>query len=61
MTFVDLVDFVDIVDIVDIFDSIDIVDSVDIFKTIWITSESLWIPRLSNLKNVNLNRGSKRC
>ena len=40
------------IDVVDIVDSINIVDSVDIFKTIWITSESLLIPGLSNLKNV---------
>ena len=44
------IDIVDIVDILDIVDSIDIV--LIFLKTIWITSESLLIPGLSNLKNV---------
>ena len=60
---VDIVDAVDIiesvhtvvmVDIVDIVDIVDVVDIVDICEAIWMTSyKSLWIPRLSNLKNVN--------
>ena len=59
----DIVDIVDIVDTVDIIESVhtvvmvdivDIVDVVDICEAIWVTSyKSLWIPRLSNLKNVN--------
>ena len=69
---VDIVYIVDIVDTVDIIESVhtvvmvDIVDIVDICEAIWITSyKSLWIPRLSNLKNVNqsitVHHGSKRC
>ena len=54
MVDVDVVDIVDIVDIVDTVDNVDIVDIVDICEAIWITSyKSLWIPRLSNLKNAN--------
>ena len=54
---VDIVYIVDIVDTVDIIESVHtvvMVDIVDICEAIWITSyKSLWIPRLSNLKNVN--------
>ena len=47
-----VVDIVEIVDNVEIVDIVDTVDIVDICEAIWITSLSLWIPRLSNLKNV---------
>ena len=57
---VDIVDTVDIIEsvhtvvMVDIVDIVAVVDIVDICEAIWITSyKSLWIPRLSNLKNVN--------
>ena len=45
---------VDMIENVNNFDIVDVVDIVDICEAIWITSyKSLWIPRLSNLKNVN--------
>ena len=63
---VDIIDIVDIVDtvdtiesvhavvMVDIVDILDVVDIVDFYEAIWITSyKSLWIPRLSNIKNAN--------
>ena len=49
-----IVDIVDTVDIIESVDTVVMVDIVDICEAIWITSyKSLWIPRLSNLKNVN--------
>ena len=54
---VDIVDTVDIIESVHtvvMVDIVDVVDIVDICEAIWITSyKSLWIPRLSNLKNAN--------
>ena len=44
---------IDVIADVDMIDNFDIVYSIDVLEAMWITSEFLVIPKLSNLKNLN--------